>query len=43
VLGTVLATVIAICAGISTTFVVGAACYLAAGVFGLRVSRRYQR
>ncbi len=41
VLGTVLATVIAIYAGFTTTFVLGAACYLAAGLLGARVGRQY--
>lgn len=38
VIGTVIATVVAIYAGFSTTFILGAVCYVAAGVLGRRIA-----
>jgi len=40
VIGTVIATVIAIYGGFTATFVVGAVGYLAAGVLGAAIARR---
>jgi MFS family permease len=40
VIGTVIATVIAIYGGFTATFIVGAICYVGAGVLGERVTRR---